>query len=73
MLISVKHPKAKPKFLRKKEHPTLSLAQYNASNLTAKILSMIDFFMKKKWRLVDHSLGFHSHPTQTSFESLSPW
>jgi hypothetical protein len=30
-----------------KEHPTLFLAQNNPSNLTAKILSMIDFLQKE--------------------------
>jgi hypothetical protein len=44
---SMKTSKAKSKVQRKKEHPTLFLAQYNPSNLTAKILSMFDFFMKK--------------------------
>jgi hypothetical protein len=43
----VKPPKAKPKVQRKKEHPTVFLAQNNPSNLTAKILSMIHFLMKK--------------------------
>jgi hypothetical protein len=38
----------------------------------AKILSMIDFFMKKNQWPLDHNLGFHSCPTQTSFESPSP-
>jgi len=28
--------------------------------------------MKKKRQPLDHSLGFHSRPTHTSFESLSP-
>ena len=38
----------------------------------AKILSMIDYLMKRNRRPLDHNLGFHSRPTQTSFESLSP-
>jgi hypothetical protein len=38
----------------------------------AKILSMIDYLMKRNRRPLYHSLGFHSRPTQTSFESLSP-
>ena len=57
-----------------KERPTFFLAQNNPSNLTAKILSMIFFIFfneKKRWPL-DYRLGFHSRPTQTSFESLSP-
>jgi hypothetical protein len=33
---------------------------------------MIDFLMKNNRRPLDHSLGFHSRPTQTSFESPSP-
>jgi hypothetical protein len=32
----------------KKEHPTLFPTQNNPSNLTAKILSMIDFFYEKE-------------------------
>jgi hypothetical protein len=55
-----------------KEHATLFLAQINPSNLTVKILSMIDYLMKRNQRPLDHSLGFHSRPTQTSFESPSP-
>jgi hypothetical protein len=55
-----------------KEHATLFLAQNNPSNLMAKILSMIDYLMKRNRRPLDHSLGFHSHPTQPSFESPSP-
>jgi len=42
------------------------------SNLTTKILSMIDFLMNKTWRPLNHSLGFHSRPTQTSIERPSP-
>jgi hypothetical protein len=38
----------------------------------AKILSMIDFFKKENRQPLDHSLGFHSYPTQTSFrESIA--
>jgi hypothetical protein len=37
-----------------------------------KILAMIDFLTKKNQWPLDHSLGFHSRPTQTSFESPSP-
>ena len=37
-----------------------------------KILSMIDFLMGKNRRPLDHSLGFHSRPTQTSFKTPSP-
>jgi hypothetical protein len=55
-----------------KEHPTLFLAQNNPSNPTAKILLRIDFLMKKERRPLDHSLGFHSRLTQTSFENPSP-
>jgi hypothetical protein len=44
----VKLPKAKPKVQRKKEHPTLLLAQNNLFNPTAKILSIFDFIPKKK-------------------------
>jgi hypothetical protein len=33
---------------------------------------MIDLLMKKNRRPLDHSLGFHFRPTQTSFESPSP-
>jgi hypothetical protein len=39
----------------------------------AKILSMIDYLMKRNQWPLDHSLGFHSRPTQTSFESPSPF
>jgi hypothetical protein len=38
----------------------------------AKILSMIDFFMKKNRQPLEQSLGFHSRLTQTSFKSLPP-
>jgi hypothetical protein len=41
---NVKPPNAKPKVQRMREHPTFFLAQNNPSNLTAKILSMIDSF-----------------------------
>jgi hypothetical protein len=34
---------------------------------------MIDFFNEKNRHPLNHSLGFHSCPTQTSFESLSSW
>jgi hypothetical protein len=44
---SVKPPKVKPQAQRKKEHPTLFIAQNNPSNLMTKILSMNDFSMKK--------------------------
>jgi hypothetical protein len=44
---SLKPPKAKPKVQRKKEHPTLVLAENIPSNLTAKTLSMFEFFMEK--------------------------
>ena len=40
-----------------KEHATLFLAQNNPSNLTAKILSMTDYFNEKKFRPLDESLG----------------
>jgi hypothetical protein len=43
----VKPPKAKPKSPNSKEHATLLLAQNNPSNLTAKILSMIDYYNEK--------------------------
>ena len=33
---------------------------------------MIDFFIEIDRRPLDHSLGFHPRPTQTSFESPSP-
>jgi hypothetical protein len=29
--------------------------------------------MERNWWPLDHSLGFQFCPTQTSFESLSPW
>jgi hypothetical protein len=48
---SVKPPKVKPKVQThsmKKEHPTLFPTQNNPSNLTAKILLMIDLFYGKK-------------------------
>ena len=48
-----------------KEHSTWFLAQNNPSNLTANILSMIEFFMKRNRPPLNHSLGFHSCPTQT--------
>ena len=70
---SVKPPKVKPKVQRKKEHPILFLVQKNPSNLTTKILIVFYFFMKKNQRPLNHSLGFHFYPTQTSFESPSPW
>jgi hypothetical protein len=38
----------------------------------AKILSMVDFFYGKIGWPLGHSLGFHSRPAQTSFESPSP-
>jgi hypothetical protein len=38
----------KPQGPNPKEHPGLFLAQNNPSNLMAKILLMIDFFMEKK-------------------------
>jgi hypothetical protein len=38
----------------------------------AKILSIIDFLMKKNRWPLDHNLGFHSRPTQTPLESPSP-
>jgi hypothetical protein len=60
-------PKSKPKGAS-----TLFLVQNNPSNLMAKILLMIDFLLKRNRWPLDHSLGFHSCPTQTSFESLSP-
>jgi hypothetical protein len=45
----VKLPKAKSKVQRKKEHPTLFVAQNNPSNPTANILSIFIFiFMEKK-------------------------
>jgi hypothetical protein len=48
---SVKPPKAKPKLQTQTpnsmEHPTLFFAQNNPSNLTTKILPMIDFLIKK--------------------------
>ena len=44
---SLKPQKAKPKGPNSKEHPTLFLAQNNPSYLTAKVLSMIGFIMKK--------------------------
>jgi hypothetical protein len=69
----VKPQKAKPKVHRKKEHPILFPAQNNPSNLMAKILSMFDFFMEKKGWPLDHSLGFYSRLTQTSFEIPLPW
>ena len=40
--------------------------------LRAKIFLVINLFMRKKTRPLNHSLGFHSHPTQTSFESPLP-
>jgi hypothetical protein len=69
---SVKPPKGQAQSPNSNEHATLFLAQNNPSNLTAKILSMIDYLMKKNRRPLNHSLGFHSRPTQTSFESPSP-
>jgi hypothetical protein len=69
---SVKPPKAKPKVQTKKEHPTLFRAPNNSFNLMAKILSMINSLLKKNRRPLDHCLGFHSRPTQTSFKSPSP-
>jgi hypothetical protein len=33
---------------------------------------MIEFFMKKNRRRLDHSLGFHSRMTQTFFKSPLP-
>jgi hypothetical protein len=45
---SVKPPKAKPEV-------HFFLAQNNPSNLTANILLMIDFSMKKNWQPVNHS------------------
>jgi hypothetical protein len=45
---SVKPPKAKPQSPNPTKHATLFLAKNNPSNLTAKILSMIGFLMKKK-------------------------
>jgi hypothetical protein len=33
---------------------------------------MIDYLMKRNRRPLDHSLGVHSRPTQTFFESPSP-
>jgi hypothetical protein len=50
----------------------LFLAQNNPSNLTAKTLSIIEFLITRNRRPLDHNLGFHSRPTQTSFESESP-
>jgi hypothetical protein len=70
---SVKPPKAKPKVQTQRSMPLLFLAQNNPSNLKAKILSMIDYLMKRNRRPLDHSLGFHSCPTQTSFKSPSPF
>ena len=46
-------------------------AQNNPSDLTAKILSISDIFMKKNQRPLDDSLGFHSRVTQISFENPS--
>ena len=37
-----------------KEHSTLCLVQINPSNLTAKILSMFDFLMKRNWQPLGH-------------------
>jgi hypothetical protein len=45
---NAKPPTAKPKVQRKKEHPTLFLAQNKSSNLTTKILSMLDLSFYKK-------------------------
>jgi len=53
----MKRLKAKPKNPNSKEHATLLFAQNNPSNLTAKILSMIDYFNEKKIRPLDGSLG----------------
>jgi len=48
----VKPPKAKPKVQTQRSmHATLFLAPNNPSNLTATILSMIDYLMKKKFGL----------------------
>jgi hypothetical protein len=48
LYLNVKPPKAKPKVQKKKGHPTLFPIPNNPSNLTAKILSMFDFFMKNQ-------------------------
>jgi hypothetical protein len=55
-----------------KEHLTSFLAQNNPFHLMAKILLIIAFLIKKNRWPLDHSLGFHSCPTQTSFKSPSP-
>ena len=54
-----------------KEHPTLFLAQHNPSNLTAKALVNVWIFLFKNQQTLNHSLGSHSRPTQTSFKSPS--
>jgi hypothetical protein len=38
----------------------------------AEILWVVDFLMEKNRRPLNHSLGFHSRLTQTSFENPSP-
>jgi hypothetical protein len=50
-----------------------SLLKTTPPNITVKISSLNDIFMKKNRRPLDHSLGFDSRRTQTSFESLSPF
>jgi hypothetical protein len=67
---NVKPSKAKPKVQRKKVHPTLLCAQNNPSNLTTKILSNIFYFVRTNRQPLNHSLGFHSHLTQTFLQGI---
>jgi hypothetical protein len=63
---SVKPPKAKPKVQRKKKHPIVFPAQNNPLQSNGQdLISFFNIFMKKNRRPLDHSLGFHSCPTQT--------
>jgi hypothetical protein len=69
---SVKPPKAKPKVQTQRNIPFYSLLKITPPIYQPRSCQWLICLMKRNQRPLNHSLGFHSRPTQTSFKSSSP-